>query len=314
VAGLPLVTGATGFVGGHLLTRLLETEPAIAAWSNPGGHPPDVSDPRIHWQAVDILDAPAVTRALNALQPSTVYHCAGIADVGGAWQDPQRALKVNVIGTHYLLEGLRRAGGRCRVLLTGSAHVYRQSSGAIDEDSPVGPASPYGVSKLAQEMLAGRDSDCPMIITRPFNHAGPGQSAAFATSSFARQIAEIEARSREPVVLVGNLDARRDITDVRDVVRAYALLMEHGLPDRPYNICRGEAHRIGDLLDILVGLARTRVELRVDRSLVRPHDNPVFLGNPSRIEKDVGWRADIPIERTLADLLDDWRVRLHAAS
>lgn len=314
MAGPPLVTGATGFVGGHLLARLLETESSIAAWSNPRGHPPAGRDPRVRWQAVDILDAPAVARALNALQPSAVYHCAGIADVGGAWQDPQRALKVNVLGTHSLIEGLRRAGLRCRVLVTGSAHVYRQSSTAIDEDSPIGPGSPYGVSKLAQEMLARHDNGCPMIIARPFNHAGPGQAAAFSTSSFARQIAEIEAGRRDPVVSVGNLDARRDITDVRDVVRAYVLLMEHGEPARPYNICRGEAHRIGDLLEIIVGLARTRVEVRIDSSLVRPHDNPVFLGNPSRIAGEVGWRAAIPIEQTLADLLDDWRVRLHAGS
>jgi GDP-4-dehydro-6-deoxy-D-mannose reductase len=115
-------------------------------------------------------------------------------------------------------------------------------------------------------------------------------------------------------VTVGNLDARRDITDVRDVVRAYVQLMEHGQPERPYNICRGEAHRIGDLLDVLTGLARTRVEVRIDRDLVRPHDNPLFLGDPSRIAKEAGWRASIPIEQTLSDLLDDWRGRVSARS
>jgi GDP-4-dehydro-6-deoxy-D-mannose reductase len=314
VAGLPLVTGATGFAGRHLLARLLESEPFLAAWSNPRGHSHDSSDPRISWEAVDILDAPGVARALEALRPTAIYHCAGIADVGGTWQDPQRALHVNVLGTHYLIEGIRRAGLTCRVLVTGSAHVYRQSSEAINEDSAIGPASPYAVSKLAQEMLAQRAGVCPMIITRPFNHAGPGQSPAFAMSSFARQIAEIEAGQRDPVVTVGNLDARRDITDVRDVVRAYVQVMDRGQPGRPYNICRGEAHRIGDLLDILVGLARTRVEVRIDRALVRPHDNPLFLGDPSRIANEAGWRPAIPIEQTLGDLLDYWRVQLHTRS
>jgi GDP-4-dehydro-6-deoxy-D-mannose reductase len=314
VAGLSLVTGATGFAGGHLLARLLENEPSVAAWSNPRGRSHESSDPRISWTAVDILDREAVARALDQLRPRAVYHLAGIADVGGTWQDPQRALNVNVLGTHYLIEGLRRAQLTCRVLITGSAHVYRQSTQAIDEDATIGPASPYGVSKLAQEMLARRAGTCPMIITRPFNHAGPGQSPAFAMSSFARQVAEIEAGVRPPVVRVGNLDARRDITDVRDVVRAYVQLMEHGQPERPYNICRGEAHRIGDLLDVLTGLARTRVEVRIDRDLVRPHDNPLFLGDPSRIAKEAGWRASIPIEQTLSDLLDDWRGRVSVRS
>ena len=314
MAGPPLVTGATGFAGTHLLARLLESESQVAAWSNPSGQPPASTDPRIIWQAVNILDAPAVARALDAVQPSAIYHCAGIADVGGAWHNPHQALHVNVLGTHYLIEGLRRVGLTCRVLVTGSALVYRQSGVAISEDSPIGPSSPYGVSKLAQEMLAARADVCPMIITRPFNHAGPGQSATFATSSFARQVAEIEAGLREPVVTVGNLDARRDITDVRDVVRAYALIMEHGQPGRPYNVCRGEAYRIGDLLDSLVGLSRTPIDVRVDPVRLRPQDNPLLLGDASRIMAEAGWRPSVPIQQTLRDLLDYWRGRLLAAS
>ena len=314
MAGPPLVTGATGFAGRHLLAHLLDSEPSIAAWSNPHGHRADSSDPRIHWQAVDILDARAVGDALAALEPSAIYHCAGIADVGGAWRDPQHALHVNVLGTHYLLDGLRRTGLTCRVLVTGSAHVYRQSGEAIREDAAIGPSSPYAVSKLAQEMLAMGADACPVIVTRPFNHAGPGQSPAFATSSFARQVAEIEAGLREPVVIVGNLDARRDITDVRDVVRAYARLMAQGQPGRPYNICRGQAYRIGDLLEILVGLARTAIAVRVDPALVRPQDNPLLLGDPSRIVSETGWHAEIPIAQTLGDLLDYWRARLHTGS
>src|SRR5262249_33306088 len=210
--------------------------------------------------------------------------------------------------------GLRRAGLTCRVLVTGSALVYRQSGEAISEDSPIGPFSPYGVSKLAQEMLAARADMCSMIITRPFNHAGPGQSATFATSSFARQVAEIEAGLREPVVTVGNLEARRDITDVRDVVRAYVLLMERGQPGRPYNVCRGQAYRIGDLLDILVGLSGAPIDVRIDPARVRPLDNPLLLGDGSRIAAEAGWRPTIPIQQTLRDLLEYWRGRLLAAS
>ena len=170
------------------------------------------------------------------------------------------------------------------------------------------PSDPYGVSKLAQEMLALR-ATTPVVATRPFNHIGPRQQPSFSTSSFAKQIADIEARRREPVLHVGNLDARRDLTDVRDTARAYEALGATGTPGRVYNICTGTALRVGDVLERLLGLSRVRVHVRQDPARLRPSDNPLVLGDPSRLAADTGWRAEIPIEQTLEDLLAFWRGR-----
>jgi GDP-4-dehydro-6-deoxy-D-mannose reductase len=191
-------------------------------------------------------------------------------------------------------------------VIPGSALVYRPANDAIAEDSPIGPTSPYGLSKLAQEMTAA-ESPLPVLLARPFNHAGPRQDPSYVTSAFARQLAEIETGGAPPVLRVGNLDARRDITDVRDTVRAYRALAEHGRPHRPYNICSGRAYRIRELLDILLSLVHVRVKVEVDPSRLRPSDNPVVLGSPARITRETGWRAEIPIEQTLSDLLAFWR-------
>jgi GDP-4-dehydro-6-deoxy-D-mannose reductase len=261
---------------------------------------------------VDLLDRGAVAHALSALRPSTVYHCAGIAHVGESWAEPVRALRVNVLGTHHVLEGIRDAGIDCPVLVTGSALVYRASTGTLTEHDPIGPSDPYGVSKLAQEMLAAACTQIPVFIVRPFNHAGPRQSPAYVTSSFARQIANIEAGRHEPVLRVGNLDARRDITDVRDTVRAYQLVVQHGQPRRPYNVCSGHAYRVRDLLNALVELSTASIDIEIDPSRLRPSDNPVIAGDRSRISGETGWAPDIPIERTLDDLLNYWRRQTQA--
>jgi GDP-4-dehydro-6-deoxy-D-mannose reductase len=250
-----------------------------------------------------------VTRTLDQLRPSAIYHCAGIADVHGTWAVSTRALRVNVIGTHTLLGAVERLRLDIPILVTGSALVYGSSLDALTEDSPLVPSSPYGVSKLAQEMAADQAAG-HVILTRPFNHAGPRQSAAYVTSSFARQIAEAEAGIREPVLAVGNLDARRDITDVRDTVRAYRLLVERGRPHQPYNVCRGEAFRVGDLLDSLIRQAQVPIEVRTDPARLRPNDNPVVLGNPRRLQQDTGWAPAIGIDDTLRDLLAYWRRQL----
>jgi GDP-4-dehydro-6-deoxy-D-mannose reductase len=268
----------------------------------------------VHWSAVDLIDRGAVSRALAELQPSVVYHCAGIAHVGESWSKPVRALSVNVLGTHHVLEAVREAGLHCPVLVTGSALVYRSSASPLREDDPIGPADPYGVSKLAQEMLAAGPAEAPIFIVRPFNHAGPRQSPTYATSSFARQIAEIEAGRREPVLRVGNLESRRDITDVRDTVRAYRLVVRHGRARRPYNVCSGKAYRVRDLLDALIALSQGSIEIEVDPSRLRPSDNPVIAGDRSRIGAEAGWTPEIPIERTLDDLLNYWRREIRASS
>ena len=306
--GPPLVTGAAGFAGSHLVEHLLEHEPHVVGWSNPSNTAsPPVGDERVTWMAIDITDRDQVERALAAVMPSAIYHCAGIADVHSTWRDSARALRVNVLGTHAVLAALERTGADVPVVVTGSALVYRQSTGPLSEEhSPLGPASPYGVSKLAQEMVAfatpGR-----IVVARPFNHAGPRQSDAYVTSSFARQIAEAEAGLRDPVLRVGNLDSRRDITDVRDTVRAYRLLAQRGLPARAYNVCRGEAYHIGDLMERLVRQSSVSIRVEIDPTRLRPSDNPIVLGSPERISSETGWAPRLDIDRTLTDLLEYWR-------
>ena len=305
MSGLPLITGASGFAGGHLLQRLVSQGSAAHAW----GHrklPATTASSGVTWSAVDLLDRAAVRRALAAATPSLIYHCAGAADVQGAWHAPASALRVNALGTHHLLEAARELGLGCRIVVTGSAMVYRPQQTALTEDAPVGPATPYGVSKLAQEMTAAAAA-LPALLVRPFNHAGPGQSASYATSAFAQQIADIEAGRREPVLHVGNLDARRDITDVRDTVRAYQALAEMGRPGVPYNVCSGRAHAMRSLLDILLSFARVRVRVEIDPARLRPSDNPVILGSHARLTRDTGWTPAIPIEQTMSDLLQHWR-------
>lgn len=305
MAGIPLVTGATGFAGGHLIARLLSKGGPVAAWAHRAGVRSE-SGSDVLWRTVDLLDRSAVRDAIETTRPSVIYHCGGFADVHHAWRAPAQALRVNGLGTHYLLQAVHDAGLSCRVLITGSAMVYRPAPEPMTEDHPIEPHGPYAVSKLAQEMTAAA-SPLPVLIARSFNHAGPRQSSAYATSAFAQQVAEIEAGRRDPVIHVGNLDARRDITDVRDTVRAYELLAERGRPHVPYNVCSGRTRSMRELLDILLSLSRVRVGVSVDPARLRPSDNPVIAGSHERLTRDTGWTPEIPIEQTLADLLDYWR-------
>ena len=302
----PLVTGATGFAGSHLVDRLAAAG-AVYALARAGGQPPALR-PGVLWLEVDLLDRNAVRRALETARPSVIYHCAGFAHVQDAWKTPARALRVNVLGTHHLIEACRDLGLTCRICVAGSAQVYAPAVDAITEDARLAPDNPYGISKLAQELTA-EASGLPVVLARPFNHAGPRQAPTYASSGFAQQIAAIEAGRAEPVLHVGNLESRRDITDVRDTVRAYEALARTGVPLRPYNVCSGRACSMREILDILLSLARVRVRIEVDPSRLRPSDNPVILGSHDRLTADTGWRPEIPLERTLADLLDYWRGR-----
>jgi GDP-4-dehydro-6-deoxy-D-mannose reductase len=314
-----IVTGAAGFAGGHLLERLaqdLPAERALTGWIRPGGSGgPDRGVGRAAWQSIDLLDRPAVDAAIASATPAFVYHCAGSPHVASSWSDTLVPLESNVLATQHLLLAIERHCPDARVLIPSSALIYKPINAALTEEATVVPRTPYGVSKLAQEMLArraGDDRGLQALIARPFNHIGPRQDASFVASAFARQIAEAEAGLVEPVIRVGNLDAHRDLTDVRDTVRAYVAIAEHGIASRVYNVCSGQAHRIGDLLDRLLSLSRVRVAVRLDPDRLRPSDTPLLLGDATRIRRELGWRAEIPIDQTLADLLADWRMRVSA--
>ncbi|HSL22108.1 MAG TPA: GDP-mannose 4,6-dehydratase [Vicinamibacterales bacterium] len=311
-----IVTGAAGFAGSHLADRLarkLPPDQPLVAWHRPGGTLPRTCAPRVTWAAVDLLDREAVAAAIAGTQPTAVYHCAGSPHVASSWSDSLVPLESNVLGTHHLLLAVERHAPDARVLVPSSALVYAPADCALAEEAPLLPRTPYGLSKLAQELLAARahgDRDLRTLIARPFNHIGPRQRDSFVASAFARQIAEAEAGLGEPVVRVGNLEARRDLTDVRDTVRAYQAIVERGATGRTYNVCSGRAYRVGELLERLIAMARVPMRVAVDAARLRPADIPLLAGDPSRIERELGWRAEIPIEETLADLLAHWRTEV----
>jgi GDP-4-dehydro-6-deoxy-D-mannose reductase len=302
-----LVTGAAGFVGGHMLELLARDNVELVAWHRPGAAPP-IDLPASKWEPVDLLDRTAVHEAIARVRPATVYHCAGAAHVGRSWESVEPTFAINVRGTHHLIEGLRETGVEARVLIPSSSMVYAPSSERIREDQSTVPDSPYGLSKLAQELVGSGNPGGPEVfIARAFNHLGARQDPGFVASGFARRIADIEAGGWPPEIAVGNLDARRDLTDVRDTVRAYRLIVGRGTPGRAYNVCTGRAVSIRSLLDMLLARARVPIQITVDPARYRPSDLPIVVGDPHRIQQELGWTADIPLERTLEDLLAFWR-------
>jgi GDP-4-dehydro-6-deoxy-D-mannose reductase len=303
-----LVTGAAGFAGSHVVQTLAGAGDVVA-WTR-ATPPPEEIVPLATWQQVDLLDRDAVRAAIHRAKPDAVYHCAGAPNVAHSWRDTVSPLSSNVLGTHILLDALRRAGLRCRVVIPGSATIYAPSPSPLTEESPVAPVNPYALSKLAQEqlgMISGREDGIDVVITRSFNHTGPRQSAAFAAPNMARQIALIEAGAIEPMIKVGNLDAQRDMTDVRDMARAYVGLMQKGTPSTIYNVASGVARSMKSILEALAARARVTVRLETDPSLLRPSDTPVLLGDATRLRSATGWQPQIPFERTLDDLLTYWR-------
>lgn len=306
-----LVTGAAGFVGSHLLELLERDTAEIVAWLRPGTEAP-VKGSRVRWMTVEMQDRAAVLDATAQTRPTHVYHLAGVPHVGDSWAHTHETFAGNVLATHYLFDALRRHALAPRVLVTSSATVYAPSSRAIRESDVVNPNSPYGTSKLAQEMVARRsweDDGIPGLIARAFNHVGPRQSPAFVAPSIARQIAEIEAGKKEPLLLMGNLEPQRDIMDVRDTVRAYHAMMQAAKPGLPYNVCSGTPTAVRALVDLFVSNARVKIAIEQDPSRFRPNDTPMVLGDRSRLTNDTGWEPAITLEQTIGDLLAYWRRR-----
>ena len=306
-----LVTGAAGFAGSHLLDLLSQEDVRIVALRKPGvGAETQTAYPAITWLEIDLLDREAMRRVVAETAPAAVYHLAGVPHVGQSWSAATETLAVNVMGTHALLEAIRLEGVMSRVVVPSSAYVYRPADRALNEDDAVEAANPYAISKVATELAvvrAARVDGLHAVVARAFNHIGPRQAPSFFASGVARQVALIEAGRLEPVIGVGNLESRRDLTDVRDTVRAYRALSEHGTPGRAYNVCSGRACRMRDLLDGLVALSNVAVTVEPDPGRFRPNDTPLILGDPSLIRQATGWEPRVPIERTLHDLLEFWR-------
>ena len=299
-----MVTGGMGFVGLHLVAHLRDAGDDVTVLDHHGD------------RSVDITDGPSVAAVIAEAAPEAVYHLAGWADVGASWSHPETVFRVNAEGTLHVLQSCI-AASVTRVLAVASADVYgvvTEPELPLTEASPLRPTSPYAASKLAADALAQQaflGHGLGVIRVRPFNHLGPGQSEQFVAPAIAARIARAE-RDGTPTIPVGNLSARRDVTDVRDVVRAYRLLVERGEPGEVYNVCTGQDLAIQTLADLLVGLARQPIELVTDPSLLRPVDLPVLRGDASKLRTATGWEPAIPIEQTVADLLDDMRDRVRA--
>ncbi len=301
------MTGASGFVGPHLIRHLVDAgDTAVGS---------DLNDPTR--PGPDLLDFEGWATFIKDVGPDVVYHLAGWSDVGASWSAARQTWRVNTEGTLAVLEGAEAAGVD-RLVLISSADVYGPLDPAampiLDDQSP-NPASPYGASKLAAEILAQqfqRNAHLDIVIARPFNHIGPGQSPRFVVPAFAHRIAEAELAGGGEIVH-GDLGARRDFTDVRDTVRAYRLLAERGVPGRTYNICTGHDVAIKEMLDAMRSMATVEVTTKVDPSLLRPIEVPVNRGSARRLGDDTGWVPTIPLEQTLADVLAEARTLVAAS-
>ncbi|HZM30086.1 MAG TPA: GDP-mannose 4,6-dehydratase [Acidimicrobiales bacterium] len=296
-----LVTGAGGFVGAHLVRHLVEQGDELVEMER-------------MVDGIDVADAEPVTEAIMAAKPQVVYHLAGASDVGGSWSAATETFLANALGTLNVLEAARAAGAD-RVLAVTSADVYGRVSEdelPLTEDQPLRPVSPYAASKVAADALAQQawlGHRLPVIRVRAFNHLGPGQSDRFVAPSLAARIARNE-RDGGDEVPIGNLTPLRDVTDVRDVVRAYRLLMVDGEPGAVYNVCRGVAVSVQEIAEALLAMARRPMHLVSDPALQRPVDIPVLVGDNGALRRVTGWEPTIPLDQTLADVLADWRSRL----
>lgn len=294
-----LVTGADGFVGRHLLAHLTEMGDDVTG---------------VDRDDVDITRAEPVAELVTGVRPEAVYHLAGDSDVGSSWSHPVDTFRANAEGTLNVLQACVDAGVD-RVLSVSSADIYgrvTEEELPLGEDAPLRPVSPYAASKVAADYLALQSylgHGLAVLRARPFNHIGPGQRESFVAPALAQRIARNELEGVEELA-VGNLSPRRDFTDVRDVVRAYRLLILHGTPGEAYNVCRGEDIAIRDLAVRLVGLAHKPMRLVSDPALQRPVDIPVLRGDSTKLRQATGWSPQIPLEDTLADLLDEWRQRV----
>lgn len=293
-----LVTGAGGFVGTHLLAHLRESGDEVIGTDQ-------ATD------GLDITDASQVLDKLRNVKPEVVYHLAGWADVGGSWAAPATAFRVNAEGTLNVLLACVDTGVR-RVLAVSSADVYGAVAEAdlpISESAPLRPVSPYAASKVAADFLGlqaylGRGLD--VLRVRAFNHLGPGQSDKFVASALASRIARNELDGSDSLT-IGNLSARRDFTDVRDVVRAYRMIITNGAPGEVYNVCSGVDIAVQELAEDMLAMASRPMHFETDPDLLRPVDVPVLRGDHTKLTAATHWQPEIPLSQTLTDLLDDWR-------
>ncbi len=311
-----LITGAGGFVGQHLTAHLSRAEPRAQLFGTtlfPGERP----HPALHEaRRIDLKDYAATRALLAQYRPSAIYHLAAQAFVPRSFEDPWETLENNIRAQLNLIKACLELELRPRLLIVSSAEIYgavRPEQLPLAENAAIRPTNPYSVSKVAQDMLGLQyylSHGLPIMRARPFNHIGPGQNSRFVAPAFALQIARIEEEQHEPFIYVGNLAAKRDFTDVRDIARAYHLIAQKGKPGEAYNVAAGKAYSIQQLLDTLLALSDIKIEVRVDPARLRPVDVPAIRGDARKLRQHTGWQPALTFEATLKDVLADCRQRV----
>lgn len=312
-----LITGVSGFAGSHLAEYLLFQKEYLIS----GTYFSDESlkmilkiKDKIKLEKIDLTEKEKVFNLIKSIRPDYIFHLAALSSPADSFKDPQGIIINNTLAQMNLLEAIKSENlVETRILIVSSADIYGAVSREnlpIDEDARLMPTSPYSVSKITQDFLGLQyflTYNLKIIRVRPFNHIGPRQSPNFSLSSFAKNIAEIEKGKKEPVLKVGNLESKRDFTDVRDMVCAYSLILEKGKPGDVYNIGSGISYKIADLLEKLFSFSTVKIKVEVESSLFRPFDIPELICNNKKFKKTTGWSPTIPIEKTLRDTLDYWR-------
>ena len=314
-----LITGIAGFAGSHLAEYLLKAKKIEVFGIEKASRSVTNIAPfidRIKLKECDLLDYESLEIILRDISPDLVFHLAALTYVPKSWQSPQETLKTNMIGSVNILEALRNSGLNPRFLMVGSSEEYGmvfENEIPIKEECPLRPLSPYGVSKVGQDLLGYqyyKSYDMNVVRVRPFNHTGPRRGEEFVVSNFAKQIASIEAGIEQPILHVGNLQAIRDFSDVRDVVKAYVLALEKGELGEVYNICSGTGYKIGRVVEMLLSKTDVKIEIREDPGRMRPSDVPMLVGCPDKFKVKTGWTSERDFEKTLEDTLNYWRERV----
>lgn len=310
-----LITGITGFAGSHLAELLLKEGFDVYGTTRPRSKMDNIVHikKQLKLHDADLLDSHSLYSIVTKIKPEYIFHLAAQSFVPTSWASPATTMEINIIGSIHLFEAVRMAKISPVIQIACSSEEYGlvyENEVPVKENNPLRPLSPYAVSKVAMDYLGYQyfqSYGLKIIRTRGFNHTGPRRGEHFVSSNFAKQIAEIEAGKKRAVIEVGNLEAKRDFTDVRDVVRAYLLAVQKCSPGEVYNICSEKTWKIKDVLKILISMSKVKVKVKKDNQRMRPSDVPILLGDCHKFRQKTGWRPKIPFEKTLKDLLDYWR-------
>lgn len=309
-----LIVGAAGFVGGHLIRHIQSAyDWEIHATKMPGE---ELSFPGITVYDLNILEKDRIKELLEKIRPDYIIHLAAQSSVSVAWKNPTLTVDVNIVGSINMMDVVRGLDYKPRILLIGSGEEYgriKQNEVPIKEDTDLRPGNIYAVTKACQSMIGKIYAEAyqmELMMVKAFNHIGPGQLPLFVVSDFCKQVADIERGNQEPVIKVGNLQALRDFTDVRDVVRAYALLVQFGVAGEIYNVGSGNAIEISEVLQLIIQKAHKKIEVVIDEERLRPVDVPIIVADISKINKITGWKPEISLSQSVEDTLEYWRKRL----